>query len=295
MYRVRFHGRGGQGIRTASRILGTALFREGLEVQDAPVYGAERRGAPIYANVRAARVPIHERGLVTQPDLVVVADETLVPMNAAGVLLGVAARTVVLLASGEQPERWRERLRISGAILAVSPDGIRPASLGALCAGAAARLLGIVGKATLADAAREELGEADCAVLQGFDRMHEHAGLVQEGAPIVASGYVPPDWIDLALEPARLAAPDIHGAATSTLANTGAWRTLRPVIDDALCNRCVWVCATLCPDSAIRADTAGAPVIDYGHCKGCLVCAAVCPPHAIRIVPEREAVPETQP
>ena len=39
MYRIRFHGRGGQGIKTAGRILGTAFFQEGYEVQDAPRYG----------------------------------------------------------------------------------------------------------------------------------------------------------------------------------------------------------------------------------------------------------------
>ena len=55
MFRIRFHGRGGQGIKTASRILGSAFFRQGFEVQDAPVYGAERRGAPVFAYVRAAR------------------------------------------------------------------------------------------------------------------------------------------------------------------------------------------------------------------------------------------------
>ena len=55
MYRLRFHGRGGQGMKTAGRILGTAFFLAGFEVQDAPRYGAERRGAPIFAYVRAAR------------------------------------------------------------------------------------------------------------------------------------------------------------------------------------------------------------------------------------------------
>ncbi len=43
MYRIRLHGRGGQGIKTADRMLGTAFFAEGFEVQDAPRYGAERR------------------------------------------------------------------------------------------------------------------------------------------------------------------------------------------------------------------------------------------------------------
>ena len=55
MFRIRFHGRGGQGMKTASRILGSAFFLEGYEVQDAPRYGAERRGAPIFAYVRAAK------------------------------------------------------------------------------------------------------------------------------------------------------------------------------------------------------------------------------------------------
>ena len=52
MYRIRFHGRGGQGIKTAGRILGTTFFLEGFNVQDAPLYGAERRGvlcSPVFA------------------------------------------------------------------------------------------------------------------------------------------------------------------------------------------------------------------------------------------------------
>ena len=77
MYRIRFHGRGGQGMKTASRILGTAFFLEGFEVQDAPRYGAERRGAPIFAYVRANRQIIHERGVIHRPDLVIVADNFL--------------------------------------------------------------------------------------------------------------------------------------------------------------------------------------------------------------------------
>ena len=45
MLRIRFHGRGGQGMKTASRIVGTAAFHEGYYAQDAPIYGAERCGA----------------------------------------------------------------------------------------------------------------------------------------------------------------------------------------------------------------------------------------------------------
>ena len=64
MYRIRFHGRGGQGIKTGSRILGSALFNSGYDVQDAPRYGAERRGAPIFAYVRADQATINERGII---------------------------------------------------------------------------------------------------------------------------------------------------------------------------------------------------------------------------------------
>ena len=74
MYRIHFHGRGGQGIKTAGRVLGSAFFLEGFEVQDAPRYGAERRGAPMFAYVRANRSCIVERGVIHNPDLVVVAD-----------------------------------------------------------------------------------------------------------------------------------------------------------------------------------------------------------------------------
>ncbi len=117
MYRIRFHGRGGQGMKTASRMLGTAFFLEGFEVQDAPRYGAERRGAPIFAYVRAAREPIHERGIITRPDLVVVADDSLVSIAAAGVCQGLTERGVLLINSHDSVESWSQRLNLSGPIV----------------------------------------------------------------------------------------------------------------------------------------------------------------------------------
>src|SRR5512135_2575890 len=110
MYRIRFHGRGGQGMKTASRILGTAFFLAGFEVQDAPRYGAERRGAPIFAFVRASREKVNERGMIHDPDLVIVADETLVSVPPAEVLHGVTGRTVLLIHSEETPVAWKARL-----------------------------------------------------------------------------------------------------------------------------------------------------------------------------------------
>ncbi len=121
MYRIRFHGRGGQGIKTAGRVLGTAFFLEGFTVQDSPRYGAERRGAPIVAYVRAAQRPIDERGVIQHPDLVVVVDETLVQVVAAEVLTGVTPRTVLLMTSRDDAEIWRHRLSFAGAVLTLPP------------------------------------------------------------------------------------------------------------------------------------------------------------------------------
>lgn len=297
MLRIRFHGRGGQGMKTAARLLSGALFREGFEVQDAPRYGAERRGAPMSASVRAARAPIAERGPVDRPDLVVVADETLVPVAAAGVLRGVDAHTALLLMSDESAETWRARLALAGPVIVLPapPDSTRPQ--GAACAAAAARLTGLVGREALLAAVSAELaghGEEvvrrdQAAALAAWERVADQAGCVRAGADPDPRRYAPPAWITPPLDGAEVAAPDIHAGLTSVLTPTGLWRSQRPVIDEARCNRCAWICSTFCPDSAIEVDAEGRPRIDYDHCKGCLVCVAVCPPHAIHAVPEHEA------
>jgi len=299
MYRIRFHGRGGQGMKTASRILGTAFFLQGYEVQDAPRYGAERRGAPIFAYVRADDQPIYERGIITRPDLVIVADDSLVPVPAAGVLTGMDEHTVLLINSDESIESWRHRLNLSGEILtlpAEAEDRDELRFIGATCTGAAARLLGTISRETLQQAIEQELAELGDDIiasnltraLEAFDRMQQYEGRVKTGPLTSACDYQKPAWIDLPFDDARISAPDIHVAANSVQIRTGLWRTLRPVIDYDRCNRCWWVCSTFCPDGAIKVNDK-TPEIDYDHCKGCMVCVAQCPPHAIEAVPEQLA------
>ncbi|PXF58491.1 MAG: hypothetical protein C4B58_06420 [Deltaproteobacteria bacterium] len=302
MYRIRFHGRGGQGMKTASRILGRAFFLEGFEVQDAPRYGAERRGAPMFAYVRASRNTINERGIIRRPDLVVVADDTLVPVSAAGVLQGVTEHTVMLINSNEKPEVWKDRLNISGQVLtmpsvAEKEDRLEPRFISASCAGVAARLVGVISRTSLKQAISAELAHLGAAVvdknlagaLESYDLMGSHSGSVTPGHEVPAYAYQNPEWIELPFEDARVSAPAIHATATSEKMKTGLWRTMRPVIDYSRCNRCWWVCSTFCPDSAISLDDEGYPQIDYEHCKGCMVCVAQCPSHAIHAIPEQEA------
>jgi len=302
MYRIRFHGRGGQGMKTASRILGSAFFLEDFEVQDAPRYGAERRGAPIFAYVRASRQLINARGIIRQPDLVVVADDSLVSVPAAGVLQGLREHTVMLINSHDAPEVWKDRLNIAATVLILparedSEDRADLPFVGTACAAAAARLVGVISREVLLEAIRMELAPLGTQLvdrnsetaLQAYDAMAAQAGFVTEGAEISASNYDKPQWIGLPYEDVDLAAPSVHAAATSTRVKTGLWRTVRPVIDYSLCNRCWWVCSTFCPDAAIKVGTGGRPEIDYEHCKGCLICVAKCPPHAIEAVPEHVA------
>lgn len=302
MYRIRFHGRGGQGMKTASRILSKAFFLGGYEVQDAPRYGAERRGAPIFAYVRAARHPINERGVITRPDLVIVADDSLVALPAAGVLQGIGPHTLLLINSHESPGTWDHRLNIHGQVLVLPvseevEDRSELPFLGTTCAGAAARLIGVIPLQDLQQAIREELAALGAEIVEknlqragtAFELAAPHEQAVVEGVDIDAVDYTPPAWVELPLESADVSAPTIHTGLTSTLTATGAWRTMRPVIDYQRCNRCWWVCSEFCPDGAISVDDQGYPRIDLDHCKGCLVCVAQCPPHAIEAVAESAA------
>jgi pyruvate ferredoxin oxidoreductase gamma subunit len=302
MYRIRFHGRGGQGMKTASRILGNAFFLAGYEVQDAPRYGAERRGAPIFAYVRAAKQAINERGIIRQPDLVIVADDSLVAMPAAGVLQGIGPKTVLLVNSHVPAEEWEQRLNVPGQVLILPitekvEDRAELPYLGTTCAGAAACLVGVISSEQLQQAIGDELGHLGPEIVEkniqrataAYEQVKDKKGLVTEGQAIGAEEYSNPQWVDLPVEEAQISAPTIHGALTSERAQTGTWRTLRPVIDYERCNRCWWVCSEFCPDSAIKVDDEGYPHIDLDHCKGCMVCVSQCPPHAIEAVSEAEA------
>ena len=289
-------------MKTASRILGTAFFLEGYQVQDAPRYGAERRGAPIFAYVRAAREQINERGIIRRPDLVVVADDSLVPVPAAGVLMGLDEHTVLLIDSTETVGTWQQRLNLAGPVLILpAPEQLEDRSelryMGAACAGAAAQLTGSVSRNALEQSIRQELAHLGETVLEknlrmalsAYELMNEHAGLVVSVDDTPATDWQQPGWIELPLETAAVSAPTIHAADNSEQMQTGLWRTVRPVIDYDHCNRCWWVCSTFCPDGAIKVGKDGHPRIDYDHCKGCLICVAQCPPHAIAAVPEHRA------
>ena len=78
IFEIRWHGRGGQGAKTASLLLADDAFSGGMYVQGFPEYGPERMGAPITAYNRISKNPVRVHSNIYEPDFVVVVDETLI-------------------------------------------------------------------------------------------------------------------------------------------------------------------------------------------------------------------------
>jgi pyruvate ferredoxin oxidoreductase gamma subunit len=297
MLRIRFHGRGGQGMKTASRLVGSAAFHAGFVVQDAPVYGAERRGAPMAAFTRIDRQAILERGAITQPDLVVVSDDTLLTDPAAQPLAGCDRQCTVLLNAVEDtvallPLRSHEgRLVVADFTALVMTHTTTLAALSTALGVATACLVGLSLEASLAGL-EEELRSTDLSPSQcqaniqlaeaTYARMHTWAP-VQERTGTAPMPLTP--LVDLPFAPPSQAAPSIYARANSPERHTGSWRQWRPVLQRERCSRC-WVCFVRCPDAAITLDPEHYPVVDYAVCKGCLVCVHDCPTHAFDVVKE---------
>ena len=109
MRQFRIHGRGGQGAVIASKLLASAFFREGYEVQSFPKFGVERRGAPVTAYLRVSDGPIKLRCQITEPDDLIILDPTLV--HAVDVTEGLAPGGSILVNSPKAPEGYGELLR----------------------------------------------------------------------------------------------------------------------------------------------------------------------------------------
>ena len=102
MQEIRFHGRGGQGTVVASVILAKAFFKAGYDVQTFPLFGVERRGAPVEAYLRLDNKKILVRSNVYTPDHVLIQDAKL--LQTADVTRGLKPGGWVLLNMPEPPD-----------------------------------------------------------------------------------------------------------------------------------------------------------------------------------------------
>ena len=106
---IRWHGRGGQGAKTASLLLADAAFNTGKYIQGFPEYGPERMGAPITAYNRISDEPITIHSNIYEPDYVVVVDDTL--LESVNVTAGLKETGAIIINTTKDDEYLKEALK----------------------------------------------------------------------------------------------------------------------------------------------------------------------------------------
>ena len=106
---IRWHGRGGQGAKTASLLLADAAFNTGKYIQGFPEYGPERMGAPITAYNRISDEPITIHSNIYDPDFVVVVDDTL--LDCVDVTAGLKETGAIVINTTHENDYLKERLK----------------------------------------------------------------------------------------------------------------------------------------------------------------------------------------
>jgi pyruvate ferredoxin oxidoreductase gamma subunit len=144
IFEIRFHGRGGQGAKTAAALLAEAALEQGKFVQSFPEYGAERQGAPVKVFVRISDKPIWQHTSIKNPDIVVVVDSTLI--KSVPVADGLPPDGVIIVNTNESPEQMHEKTKFTGKIITVDATKISIEELGKPITNMA--MLGALQKAT---------------------------------------------------------------------------------------------------------------------------------------------------
>lgn len=129
MTEIRWHGRGGQGAKTACLLLADAAFASGKYVQGFPEYGPERMGAPITAYNRISDEPCTIHSNIYNPDYVVVVDESL--LSTVDVTAGLSSEGAIVINSRRPAAELRPMLNgYTGAVYAIDARRISEQYLG---------------------------------------------------------------------------------------------------------------------------------------------------------------------
>lgn len=159
---IRFHGRGGQGAKTAADLLGHAALGEGKYIQSFPEYGPERAGAPIKAFVRIGIAPIKVHSGVLEPDMVVVIDPTL--LSAVNVSEGMKKEGFLLVNTKGDKEEIKKITGFTGNIYVCDATGIALQHIGSPVPnmpmlGALLKLQEVVKKEILIEEFKKKMGK----------------------------------------------------------------------------------------------------------------------------------------
>ena len=128
---IRWHGRGGQGAKTASLLLADAAFNTGKYIQGFPEYGPERMGAPITAYNRISVNPIRIHSNIYEPDFVVVVDDTL--LSSVDVTAGLKKEGAIVINTTKTIDELRPLLKgYEGRVFAIDARTVSEEALGML-------------------------------------------------------------------------------------------------------------------------------------------------------------------
>ena len=126
---IRWHGRGGQGTKTASLLLADAAFNTGKYIQGFPEYGPERMGAPITAYNRISDTPITVHSNIYEPDYVVVVDDTL--LETVDLTAGLKNTGAIVINTTKSPDYIKSVLKgYSGKIYTIDARKVSVEALG---------------------------------------------------------------------------------------------------------------------------------------------------------------------
>jgi pyruvate ferredoxin oxidoreductase gamma subunit len=130
MMEIRWHGRGGQGAKTAALLLGEAAIAAGKYVQAFPEYGPERMGAPVAAYDRIASKEITIHSPVLKPDVVLVLDETLI--ESVDMVHGLSeSEGVLIVNTPDSKEETKKRIKWNGSkLITIDASKIAQANIG---------------------------------------------------------------------------------------------------------------------------------------------------------------------
>lgn len=269
MIEVRIHGRGGQGTVTASRILAEAVYLDGKFSQAIPMYGTERRGAPVTAFVRIDDVRVRERDLVHEPDIVFVLDPLLGKRPA--VIEGLKTGGLLIVNFPHPPEK----VPLEGDFKIATVDATKialetlknPITNTAIL-GAFSKITGLVNLESIEKAVLHRfpgrIGQINiAAVKRSYNEVSELVSAkkqalkqIDDEGPLTGGGY-------------------------GVLRNVASWRIFRPVINQDKCTGCKF-CWIYCPETAFKwLENENKPEIEYRKCKGCEICVNECPVEAI--------------
>ena len=129
MIEIRWHGRGGQGAKTASLLLADAAFNTGKYIQGFPEYGPERMGAPITAYNRISSSPIRIHSNIYEPDYVVVVDDTL--LESVDVTAGLKPEGAIVINTTKDGDELKKLLKgYAGKIYTIDARKVSMETLG---------------------------------------------------------------------------------------------------------------------------------------------------------------------